>query len=144
MYITMQPCHKSVRGTQGTKENWSCCRILVQLKGVEIVIKPTHLSKANSKKTDKNKQYHDLIDNAKEGIKKLMRTDNITLSKMESGDWKFLFELVQGEIEEEKLERITLDTEIGNFLQICQDEVKDETEQRDMESATEGMEQLNV
>ena len=55
MYITMLPCHFSVRGTQGTKENWSCCKILIQLKeeelkDVEIVIKPTHISKANWKK----------------------------------------------------------------------------------------------
>lgn len=54
MYITMQPCHKSVSDTGGTKENWSCCDTLIdlvkkdeercRLKDVEIVIKPTHLS----------------------------------------------------------------------------------------------------
>ena len=51
MYITMQPCHRSVSGTGGTKENWSCCEALIdlaagQLEDVKIVIKPTHLSQA--------------------------------------------------------------------------------------------------
>ena len=86
MYITMQPCHFSVRDTQGTKKDWSCCDILIQLKerelkDVKLVIKPTHLSKAGWDKTATNEVYHDSIDNAKEGIKKLMRTKNITLQR---------------------------------------------------------------
>ena len=55
MYITFQPCHKSV-DTRGTSPDYSCCDILESLmeeernglfKDVEIIIKPTHIYKAN-------------------------------------------------------------------------------------------------
>ena len=149
MYITMQPCHKSTRpGTQGTKDDWSCCDILIdlaknELKDVKIVIKPTHLLKADWDKTNKSEQDRELIDNAKEGIKNLMRTDNITLSKMESVDWEFLFKLVEGQVQEEQ-ERNSLDDEIGNFLTTCQNEVEAEKEQKDIEPLRKRMDQTKL
>ena len=95
-------------------------------------------------KTKASDKKRKLIENAETGIKNLMRTKNITLSKMESGDWTFFFdELVEDEIQQRK-ERQSLDNEIGDFLKICQNGVKDETKQRDMESATEGMKQLDL
>ena len=88
-------------------------------------------------------EYHDLIDNAKEGIKELMHTDNITISKMESDDWKFFFDLLGVQIEE-KEERQSLDNEIGAFLEECQNEVAKEKKQKDIESVTKGTEQLSL
>ena len=130
MYITMQPCHFSASDTKGTKEDWSCCDILIdlaknELKGVEIVIKPTHLSKAGWKKTFANTEFHDSIDKAEEGVKKLMRTNNITLSNMEPRDWTFFFDLFKDKIQGKEAGQV-LDNEIENFLKKCQNEVKEE------------------
>ena len=134
MYITMQPCHKSVSDTQGTKEGWSCCKALIdlaagQLKGVKIVIKPTHLSQAGWKITP---EWETQIRNAEKGIKKLMHCNNITLTKMEPSDWTFLWDFVEKpeefENEKQKEERRKLDDEIGVKLQQWQRMKKQQTE----------------
>ena len=117
MYITMQPCHKSTSDTQGTKENWSCCNILIdlaknELKGVEIVIKPTHLSQVG---WDKTKESNDpkLIENAEKGIMKMI-AEGIQLSPMNTSDWKELLELDENLVVEKKnKERGSLDKDIG-------------------------------
>ena len=146
MYITMQPCHKSV-DTEGTKEDWSCCDILIdlaknELKGVKIVIKPTHISKAGWDKTRENRRYHNSIDNAEKGIKNLMRTGNITLSRMEVDDWKFFFDLFKDKIQGQEARQV-LDNTIENFLKKCQKEVK-EKRQKDMEPVADKMNQLHL
>ena len=117
MYITMQPCHFSVSDTQGTKENWSCCNILFdlaknELKGVKIVIKPTHLSQAG---WDETKPSNDpiLIRNAEKGIMKMI-AEGIQLSPMNTSDWKELLELDENLVVEKKnKERGSLDKDIG-------------------------------
>ena len=123
MYITMQPCHFSVSDTQGTKENWSCCNILFdlaknELKGVKIVIKPTHLSQAG---WDETKPSNDpkLIRNAEKGIMKMM-CNGIELSQMEGSDWKDLLKLVKPwksvDEKKDKERRSSLDKDIGSKL----------------------------
>ena len=123
MYITMQPCHKSTRpDTQGTKDDWSCCNILIdlaknELKGVEIVIKPTHLSKAGWPRNKADTKYNKLIENAEKGIKKMMRS-GIKLSQMEDSDWDDLWELFQPStlVSKNNKERSSLDGYIGSKL----------------------------
>ena len=125
MYITMQPCHKSVSDTKGTKENWSCCDILIklkeeELKGVKIVIKPTHLSQAGWKINEKKEGYNMLIKNAEEGIMKMINS-GIRLKKMKVEDWKFLWRLVENsekykeEIQNDR--RKSLDNKINKDLE---------------------------
>ena len=125
MYITMQPCHKSVSDTKGTKENWSCCDILIklkeeELKGVKIVIKPTHLSQAGWKINEKKEGYNMLIKNAEEGIMKMINS-GIRLKKMKVEDWKFLWSLVENsekykeEIQNDR--RKSLDNKINKDLE---------------------------
>ena len=153
MYITMQPCHKSVSGTGGTKENWRCCETLIdlaanQVKGVEIEIKPTYLSK-DGWKSHKEKR-RTLYKNAEDGIKDLMRIDNITLTKMEPSDWTFFWNLVnkpKGFVIEEQKEglRKKLVDEIGEKLQEWQDVVKGEAKKKqEMEVVTKGKRQLRT
>ena len=125
MYITLQPCHKSVSDTKGTKENWSCCDILIklkeeELKGVKIVIKPTHLSQAGWKENEKKEGYNILIKNAEEGIKKMINS-GIRLEKMKVEDWEFLWSLVENsekykeEIQNDR--RKSLDNKINEDLE---------------------------
>ena len=118
MYITMQPCHKSVSDTKGTKKDWSCCDILIdlaknELKGVKIVIKPTHLSQAGWDKTEESNDPK-LIANAEKGIMEMMR-NGIELLPMNTSDWKELLELDERLVVEEKNKerRSSLDKDIG-------------------------------
>ena len=120
MYITLQPCHFSIEGTDGTKENWSCCNKLLgllneSLEGVKLCIKPTHICKANYG-YGKRATYNKLIKNAKIGIKVLMEA-GVEFSRMERDDWIYLadkFGIKFGvEIDPR---RIKLDKKIGTFL----------------------------
>ena len=126
MYITMQPCHKSARaGTQGTEKQWSCCDILIdlakdELKGVKIVIKPTHLLQAGWRIKEEKEGYNILIKNAEEGIMKVINS-GISLEKMKVKDWKFLWSLVENS-EEYEVEipndcRKSLDNKINKDLE---------------------------
>ena len=153
MYITMQPCHKSVSDTKGTKENWSCCDILIklkeeELKGVKIVIKPTHLSQAGWRIKEEKKGYNTLIKNAEEGIRNMIRS-GISLEKMKVEDWKFLWRLVE-DPEKDKEEipndrRKSLDNKINTDLEKIkkvkkegeEDEGEDEEGEEDEEEEEE-------
>ncbi|EDO33637.1 predicted protein [Nematostella vectensis] len=97
MYLTMQPCHLST-DTGGTKPDHSCCKVMIEAKrklgeNVEIVIKPTHLCKANwDLKYAKNKEH---VNNANEGVNMLFKTKGIELKCMEEDDWDYLLQYVQ-------------------------------------------------
>ena len=121
MYITMQPCHKSVSDTKGTKKDWSCCDILIdlaknELKGVKIVIKPTHLSQAGWDKTEESNDPK-LIANAEKGIMKMMR-NGIELSQMDwDSDWEEnLLKWFQPSTSNNEERRSSLDGYIGSKL----------------------------
>ena len=131
MYITFQPCHKSVN-TGGTLPNYSCCDILESLmeedsnglfKGVEIIIKPTHIYKANQEEKACNSvQINTQIKNALKGMHKLMSV-GIKFDKMNEDDWNYLRrQMVQvnattcNEQFRPSSKRKALDDKIGNFL----------------------------
>ena len=122
MYITMQPCHKSTSDTKGTKKDWSCCDILIdlaknELKGVKIVIKPTHLSQAGWDKTKASINDRKLIENAEKGIMKMKR-NGIELSQMDwDSDWeKNLLKWFQPSTLNNQERRSSLDKDIGSKL----------------------------
>ena len=92
--------------------------------------------------------WETLIKNAEDGIKDLMRIDNITLTKMEPSDWTFLWELVEkpkGSVIEEQKEglRKKLDDEIGEKLQEWQEFVKKEKEKEEEKKKKQEMEVQN-
>ena len=122
MYITMQPCHKSTTGdTGGTRFDHSCCDTMIKIanqhSSTNILIKPTHLSKAGwTKKGDgpdlppNKRSYDECIDNAEEGLKDLMKVPNIKVSEMRNEDWTYLWSHV------DHAERNELDQDIGKKL----------------------------
>ena len=132
MYITFQPCHMTVKGTFGAREEHSCCDTLLtlfrdhqfstRLNNIEICIKPTHIYKADMKWTPVDYELNEAIRNAVEGIKILMRAD-IEVSRMDETDWEYLL----GMVTDKRIPayrgspRETLDIEIGmvtNYLKI--------------------------
>ena len=127
MYITFQPCHMTVKGTFGAREEHSCCDTLLtlfrdrqfstRLNDIEICIKPTHLYKADVKSTPVDHEQNDTIRNAAEGIKMLMRAD-IEVSRMDKGDWEYLMDMaVDKRIPTYRgSAREALDIEIGTVL----------------------------
>ena len=129
MYITFQPCHKSVN-TGGTLPNYSCCDILESLmkedsnglfNDVEIIIKSTHIYKANQKKkTIKSRSDCMLniqIKNALEGMHKLMNV-GIKFDRMNNDNWNYLRQQMVQDNEQfyPSDKRVALDNEIGTFL----------------------------
>ncbi|EDO30016.1 predicted protein [Nematostella vectensis] len=121
MYLTMQPCHLST-DTGGTKEDQSCCEVMIKAKeklgdNVEIVIKPTHLCQVGwykGKPREKPK-------NAEKGVRKLFKTTGIELECMKEGDWKYLLQYAQPEVENklpdyDTSRRKTEDEKIGEEL----------------------------
>ena len=101
----MQPCHKSTTGgTGGTRFDHSCCDTMIKLakkhSSINILIKPTHLSQAGSRKNGRNpgrnrRSYDKCIDNAEEGLENLMKVPNIEVSAMRNEDWSYLWSHVQ-------------------------------------------------
>ena len=100
LYITMQPCHKSTTGgTRGTRFKHSCCNTMIKLakkhSSTNILIKPTHLSQAGSRKNGRlspdGRSYDECIYNAEEGLENLMKVPNIEVSAMRNEDWSYLW-----------------------------------------------------
>ena len=131
MYITFQPCHKSV-DTGGISPNYSCCDILESLmeeernmlfEDVEIIIKSTNIYKANQKEKPNNTdQLNTEIRNTLEGMYKLMNV-GIKCDKINGDDWNYLRKQmvqVNATTSNEKLRpssrRKALVGKIGNFL----------------------------
>ena len=130
IYITFQPCHKSVN-TRGTLPNYSCCDILESLvkeernrlfEDVEIIIKPTHIYKATQEEASNGDQLNTEIKNALDGMYKSMNV-GIKFDKINEDDWNYLREqMVQvnattwNEQFRPGSRRKALDDKIGNFL----------------------------
>ena len=98
LYITYQPCHKSIYSNSGDP-NKSCCDILEGIvtqilrahdRKIDLCVKATHAysSLSLTEKQDKNK-------NAVEGIKNLMRIEGVSVSGMTHEDWAYLFSLTE-------------------------------------------------
>ena len=128
MYITFQPCHMTVKGTAGARQEHSCCETLLALfrdrqfstgnDGIEICIKPTHVYKVDWRQTPVDEERNDAIRNAAEGIKMLIKAD-IEVTRMDESDWEYLLGMVgdrriippyRGSVRE------TLDREIEKIL----------------------------
>ena len=132
MYITFQPCHLTVKDTGGAREKHSCCETLLTVfcdrqssplhnkwHNIEICIKPTHLYKADWTLTPVDDQRNNMIKDASEGVKILMKND-IEVTRMEETDWKYLMGKVEdiGKIDlaYKGSIREALDRDIGNVL----------------------------
>ena len=103
LYITYQPCHKSIK-SDNTDPKQSCCNILKAIvtqilrahgRKIDLYVKVTHvhysfdLIKKQDKDNEKRRQ------NAIEGIKELMRIEGIRVSGMTHEDWDYLFSLTE-------------------------------------------------
>ena len=129
MYITFQPCHLTVKGTAGAREEHSCCETLLTLfrnrrfsplHQIEICIKPTHIYKADWTPTPVDKQRNNVIMAAAEGVKMLIKSD-IEVTRMEESDWKYLLDKVEDirpivDLVYPGSARESLDRDIGNVL----------------------------
>ena len=118
MYITFQPCHNSV-DTGATSPNYSCCNILESLmeeeknrlfEDVKIIIKPTHIYKANQEHSDDDRLNTE-ISKALEGMNKLINV-GIKFDRMNDDDWNYLRQQMICPSDN----REALDDEIGTFL----------------------------
>ena len=117
MYLTLQPCNKStsIKGTEGTPPNKSCCDTLKTVskkiltkKKTRLRIKVTHVNRLSTLKANKPNDEK-LRKNAVEGIKKLMDA-GIEISAMNQKDWDYLFSMTM------KKPRDELDQEIQDIL----------------------------
>ena len=102
LYITYQPCHKSIV-SKNTDPNQSCCNILEDIvtrilrahgRKIDLCVKATHAHSSLSLTREQGKRKG-LRQNAVEGTKKLMRIEGISVSGMTHEDWAYLFSLTE-------------------------------------------------
>lgn len=136
MYLTFQPCHMTVTGTNGAREDHSCCETLLTLfrdhqfptrrNDIEICIKPAHIYKADQKLIPGEEQQNLAILNAAEGLKMLMR-EGIEVIRMDETDWEYLTAMLQDTMNYRRFVppyrgsvREAFDREIGEVLKDLQ------------------------
>jgi hypothetical protein len=125
MYLTLQPCNKStsIKGTQKTKPDQSCCDILGNIfkntlqkdgRNVNLCVKAAHTNRLRRSdedneddeldkddehdEDDENKLENKLEKNAVDGIKQLMQ-DGVNVKEMTQKDWRdYLFAMTNPDV----------------------------------------------
>jgi hypothetical protein len=133
MYLTLQPCNKStsIKGTQKTKPNQSCCDILRKIynktlrkdgRNINLCVKATHtnrLSPSNEEYGDDEDDEDKILQkNAVDGIKQLMQ-DGVNVMEMTQKDWDYLFAMTKDDVN-----RKDLDKDVRNTFKKIRDETR--------------------
>ena len=123
MYLTYQPCNKSITRTQGTPPDQSCCDILrkvyteiLQPRNIGLSIKAAHAHYVLDH-TPTSPQQQNLKTNAETGIRDLKRS-GVTVSGMVRNDWEYLFSLSSANFQQDDAQqlRTNLDGSVNSIL----------------------------
>jgi hypothetical protein len=121
MYLTYQPCNKSITRTQGTPPDQSCCDILrkvytdiLQPRNIGLSIKAAHTHYVLDHTP--TPQQQNLKTNAETGIRDL-KGSGVTVSGMAPNDWEYLFSLSSANFQQHYAQQRTdLDRSVNSIL----------------------------